>query len=271
MTSRSSTRPPLPHAFKKILVIELFFRASGGGNAVTANVVEALKRDYAITLLTWEPVDIKAINRTFCTSLGESEFKVRLPPYIFRLMIRIPNDLLSIRYGILLRLCKKIRNDYDVIISVNNEADFGRRGIQYVHDPPYWLSLMSKGHGRDRPLSRDILTGQVGHLFRWRYRPWMVIAGFSYYRMKSNLTVVNSDWTGAELKKIYGIESRTVHPPVAGHFPDTHWEERENGFLCIGRIVPWKQLEKVCQIVGHVKRTFHEVHLHIIGTPDDRT
>jgi len=30
-------------------------------------------------------------------------------------------------------------------------------------------------------------------------------------------------------------------------------------------------LEKVCQIVGHVKRTFHEVHLHIIGTPDDRT
>jgi hypothetical protein len=208
----SSTRPADPeHLNKKVLVLAVFFKPSGGGDAVTANVVEALKRNHTVTMLTWEPVDVHAINRVFGTSIRESDLEVVLPPRLLRAIIRFPNRLLALRWAILLRLCKKIRNNYDVIISVNNEADFGCKGIQYVHDPPYWLMPISA----NRTLARELQTGFVGNLIRNRHRPWMVISGFSHDRMKANSTLVNSDWTGRKLKETYGR--------VANALPTSRW------------------------------------------------
>jgi glycosyltransferase involved in cell wall biosynthesis len=52
--------------------------------------------------------------------------------------------------------------------------------------------------------------------------------------------------------------------------PATPWEVREPGFVCIGRISPEKELDRVMDIVGGVRRTVPAVRLHIVGTPDDR-
>lgn len=256
----------MPKCNQKILVFQPYFHATGGGSFVAAHIVEALLDDHAVSVLTWDPIDIHSINRNFGTSLDEAKLKVRLAPYMLRVIIRSP-FLSTLRDGIILRLCKKIRHEYDVAISVSKEVDFGEKGIQYIHDPPYWLY---GSFGGDLPLARQSLSGQLALRFKSKYRPWMLIAGFSYDRMKSNLTLVNSNWTSSRLKKIYAIDSLTIYPPVVGHFPRVSWQERENGFLCIGRISPLKDLEKVIQIITAVRSSVPDAHLHIVGTTDDR-
>ena len=98
----------------------------------------------------------------------------------------------------------------------------------------------------------------------------MLVAGFSHDRMRSNLTLVNSRWTGGRIEELYGMRCLTVYPPVPGSFPDSSWEERENGFVCIGRIAPWKRIERLIEIIGAVRSQIGDAHLHIIGTTEDR-
>ena len=89
--------------------------------------------------------------------------------------------------------------------------------------------------------------------------------------MKQNLTLVNSNWTGSKFKERHGCEAVTLYPPVPGNFPEVPWEEREDGFVCIGRISPEKELEKLIGIVGKLRPHGKNVHLHIIGTTDNRS
>jgi glycosyltransferase involved in cell wall biosynthesis len=248
---------------RKILVIQPDLGPSGGGNAVAACIIEALKSENAVSVLSWAAPDLDAVNRVFATSLKSSEFTAHSAPLLLRALAKLNPYLYPLRYGILLRLCKKMRNDYDIMISVNNEADFGRKGIQYVHDPPYWFYHSSS---KPRPNIRLLFPHHLWSVFKGKHRPWMLIAGFSYDRMKENITLVNSYWTGTKVREIYGIDSTTVYPPVLGSFPKVPWEDRENGLVCIGRILPWKKLEKIIEITEAVRSSVPETHLHIIGT-----
>jgi len=81
------------------------------------------------------------------------------------------------------------------------------------------------------------------------------------------VTLVNSDWTGSKVKEFYGIDAITVYPPIPGDFPEILWDERENGFVCIGRFCPGKRFEAVIEILAEVRAKIPDVHLHIIGTP----
>ncbi|MGH7793274.1 MAG: glycosyltransferase, partial [Thermodesulfobacteriota bacterium] len=57
-----------------------------------------------------------------------------------------------------------------------------------------------------------------------------------------------------------------VYPPVPGGFPEVPWEQRENGFVCIGRISEEKRLENIIDILSDVRLRSEDIHLHIIGT-----
>jgi Glycosyltransferase len=84
--------------------------------------------------------------------------------------------------------------------------------------------------------------------------------------MKSNLTLANSDWTGNKVKEFYGIDAVTVYPPIPGKFPNVPWNDRENGFVCIGRFCLGKRFEAIIKILAKVKSRIPDVHLHVIGT-----
>ena len=104
-----------------------------------------------------------------------------------------------------MRYTRKVSDGFDVVFGMHNETDFGRRGIQYVHYPTYL---------RPRP-KVDL---------RWYHPPqagldlyYAVadrIADFSLERMKSNLTLVNSNWTGEHVSGFLGVATRTLYPPV---------------------------------------------------------
>jgi glycosyltransferase involved in cell wall biosynthesis len=100
---------------------------------------------------------------------------------------------------------------------------------------------------------------------------WLAIRlmSFPMERMRRNLSVVNSDFIGARVRALHGVETVTLYPPVAGNFPAVPWEQREDAFLCVRRISPEKRIEQIIAILSRVRDSELAPHLHIIGTPDN--
>jgi glycosyltransferase involved in cell wall biosynthesis len=94
------------------------------------------------------------------------------------------------------------------------------------------------------------------------------IADFSLDRLKANVTLVNSDWTGQHVARFLGIPTRTLYPPVVDPAPGLPWTDRRRGFLAIGRISPEKEYERVMHILARVRERAPEITLTIVGTWD---
>jgi glycosyltransferase involved in cell wall biosynthesis len=243
---------------KKVLIVQTSLQPPGGGSTVAVWMLEALK-DHSVSLLTWKPPDFEEINRFYGTSLSSLELNIHCINPILRRILELDLDVGSFqKTSYLMRVCKRIRKDYDVIIAADNEIDFGCKGIQYFHYPYM--------HEKIRPNIDMLWPRKLVGLFNGSYRPWMLISGFSYNRMINNLTLVNSNWTGNKAKELYGVEAITVYPPVPGDFPYLPWERKENGFVCIGRFHPVKRFEIVIKILAKVKIKVHDFHLHVVGT-----
>lgn len=247
---------------RKILIIHPEFQ-KGGGEAVALWLIQALKNDFRLTLLTWNSLHIPSLNQFYGTSLQDGDFQIK--------RIRAPGVLTNserfwlLKYHWAIHTAKRISSSYDLVISTFNEMDFGKPGIQYIHFPILAEDLLrSMSQLPEHWIYRDTL-------FRKLYRKLCLsVSGFSCERMKENVTLVNSSWTGKQVKKAYDLESQVVFPPIAGEFPKHPWEIREKGFLCIGRISPEKRIEKIINILRGVREVDQKIHLHIIGVPDKR-
>ncbi len=85
---------------------------------------------------------------------------------------------------------------------------------------------------------------------------------------KQNITVANW-WTANLLEKNFGIMANRVQfPPVPGSFPAIPWNDKEDGFVCVGRVVPEKRLDEVIRILCQVRQRACNIHLHILGRLD---
>jgi hypothetical protein len=104
----------------------------GGGEAVTLWGIQALARRYDVTLVTLLPIDIAAIDDFYGTSLGASRFRViaLLPPNaISRKIVACP-IMLTVRQQFLSWHMRRLQPSYDLLVSMYNEMDLGRPGIQ---------------------------------------------------------------------------------------------------------------------------------------------
>lgn len=245
---------------KRVLLVQPSMQPPGGGNGVAAWVLQALVAEHRVTVLSWRPVEIDPINRFFGTRLAPGDFDTIVVPRSWRaLPDRLPTPATLIKLSLLMRYTRRVSAGYDVIFGVSNETDYGTRGIQYVHYPTYL---------RPRP--------QVD--LRWYHPPQTGlnlyyaladrIAGFSLERMKNNVTLVNSNWTGAHVQRFLGIRTRTLYPPVVDPAAPVPWSERRNGFLAVGRISPEKEFERTMHIIARVRAQAPDLTLTIVGTRD---
>ncbi len=246
---------------KRVLFVQSTLRPHGGGYAVASWMLEALKRDYEVTLLTWSPPDFDALNAHFGTSLRSSDFRVICPRLPERLLIQsIPDPWTVQKFSYLLRTAKRLAASHDVALTAEMEADFGCRGIQYVHFPYLGTSYRTLSHSLDMPA-----PGKLTALAAGRIRPWMLWSNYSFDRMRQNLTLVNSDWTGGCYKAAFGGQPITLYPPAAGAFPHIPFESREDGFACVGRFHPGKRPDWVIETLARVHAVFPSVRLHLVG------
>lgn len=245
---------------RRVLLVQPSMHPPGGGNGVAAWILQALVPDHAVTVLSWRPVAIDPMNRFFGTHLRPDDFRTIVVPASWRIVPDLcPVPLSLIKSSLLMRYTRRVSEGFDVIIGVNNENDYGRRGIQYLHFPTYL---------RPRPAVDLRWYHQPRGLLPLYYALADRLAGFSLERLRTNVTLANSDWTAGHARRMVGLEARTVYPPVADPAPPVPWAERLPHFLAVGRISPEKEYERLIRILARVRRHVPEVTLTIIGTRD---
>jgi glycosyltransferase involved in cell wall biosynthesis len=247
----------------RILILQNSLGPSGGAAGVAAWAIEALSEDYAVDVLTWKPFELSSVNRYYGTRLETSSFRLLAgPAWIKRTIERLDPDPRTQQPTALLMRAARILgrgSRYAASLSFCNESDFGRRIIQYIHYP-YMIGRFDE-EDRWWPL----WGGDARHRST-RLRPWRVISGFNPRRMRANLTLVNSDWTGMLVKQAYGIDTVTLYPPVATT-DGAGWDDRENVFVSIGRLSSEKRWEVMLESLRAVRARGHDIRWRVIATP----
>ena len=246
---------------KRVLLVQPSMQPPGGGNGVAAWVLQALVAEHRVTVLSWRPVEIEPINRFFGTHLQPQRFRHHRRAALVAGRRRSP----------------AVAGDADQAVAADALHAPGQRGFR---------------RGLRRP-QRDRLTGAAAFNtfttrricgrgpkvdLRWYHPPQSGlnlyyaladrIADFSLDRLKANLTLVNSDWTGERVSTFLGIKTRTLYPPVVDPAPGLPWSERRNAFLAVGRISPEKEYERVMRILARVREHAPDLTLTIVGTRD---
>ena len=232
----------------------------GGSEACAMWTVQALQDDCRVSLITMGRPDLPVLNASCGTSLdpGRIELRsLRLPPGT-----RTRFD--ALRGFRLARYCRRHAGDFDVMISAYNVMDFGVPGIQRVADFSFDDSLrreLHAGTGARGGLFHRASAGRALYL-----RLARALAGASRDGWKRNLTLANSEWTRGLLRERFGVLAKLLYPPVAGAPSPVRWDDREDGFVVMGRLVPEKGIPLIIEILAEVRKV-KPVHLHILGRP----
>jgi glycosyltransferase involved in cell wall biosynthesis len=247
---------------RRLLIVQPNLDPPGGGSGVAAWIIEALKRDYRLTVLSFRRPNLAEINRIFGSDLRPGDFELVLEStWLLRALARQRFSLQLWKDALLMRRARRMAARFDLVISTANEHDLGGRGLQYVHYPRFAslrpaLDLRARYHG---PLPVRLYRGAA-----------LRMSGTSLARVAANRTLANSAWVGALYRDTHGAPAETLHPPAAGPFPPVAWTARESGAVCVGRLAPEKRLELVIEIVERVRARGHALRLHLAGTGDDR-
>jgi len=231
----------------------------GGSEAVALWALAALKDDYDVSLITSGTVDINGINRFYGTKLNPSDFsilQVQLP-----LGLRKTTKFAALRWRFIQRYCQRIAPNFDLMVSGYNPCAFGVKGIQLVADLEALPTILPLRNWERWWYGKTPLRSAYLKLCDW-------ISPADPAAWKNNISLANSKWTAELMRRDYGVQAGVLYPPVTSAFSNVPHQNRENGFVCIGRIIPEKQIETILEILEGVRGKGHDVHLHVVGDAD---
>jgi len=248
---------------KRVLVVHPRVTGSGGGNAVAAWALQALRDHYDVSLATLQAPDYADLNRSWGTSLRWGDVRVHLAPARYlRLLRSLPTPGALLEICLTMRLARALdeRQHYDVLLGTQNEADFGRRGISYVHHP--WVYL-------PRPDDEMRWYHRIpGALTAYR-RICQGISRGTNEGLRRNLTLANSSFIAGRIRAVHGVQPTIVFPPVTSEFPERRWEDRDDAVVALGRLHSSKRWEMAVAAVDELRRRGHALELTLIGHGDD--
>jgi glycosyltransferase involved in cell wall biosynthesis len=247
---------------ESIGVVHMDLMAKGGGESVCMNVLEALQDDYDVHLLTLTEPDFEELNDYFNTAVRDVSVELAgwgLPAVHEHAGLRyyiLQNALLS-------RYARQQADEYDQLISTINELGLPGEAIEYVHFPFDW-NVNLDGSIRDHIFHPTVEEGGVYE------RLCSTVAGITVESVQRGHLLANSEWTADAVEHAYGTRPAVVHPPIdTSEFIDYPWQERESGFVCVGRIERSKRIHELIGIVDGVRERGHDVHLHVVGPTVD--
>jgi len=224
-------------------------------------VLEALKGEYELYLITSSPFDLADFNSFYQTNVNSRDVRIKVIKRPFPIDNKnIFSAIVDFRIS---RYCKRVSGDFDIMFSLYNAMDFGRRGIQYIIDPNFnsgLLSTLDSGKSKYRRIFHR------ESLFRSFYlRISNILSGFSFEGMKKNLTICDSGWTAKLTEKYYSLKTKTIYPPVQDNITTLPFSGRENGFVCLGRVSSDKRVDRIIEIIKRLRSRGLDLHLHIVG------
>jgi len=245
---------------RRVAVVQSIMVPGGGTEGVTAWMVEALKGEYDVALITFSDMSSELLNRFYATELSSDQFSMIRPP-LFPLLLRTRRFSL-LKDHLMQRYCKSVQEKFDLFIG-SGPMDFGCPGVQYLAMGPD--STLAKIITHDPGVSTGyyLTKRSIKRLFE-------SVSGFSNQRMIGNTSLVNSNRTGQVVDNVYGIKNyQVVYPPAIAPPSNTPWHSRRNGFLCIARIEPYKLIDQIIHILKRVRENGVDVSLQIVGRSDD--
>ena len=234
----------------------------GGSEAVAMWALEALKREFDVSIVTTNAVDLAALNSFYGTAVREGEVKVRLLP--------IPRMLSGIRSGAAIRgalfqsAIRQVACEYDVLISAYNLSDFGVPAIHLLDlswDEELRTRFAESPRGFEGLFHR---VAPVRAIYLWLGRRMSNPSGRDLFSGEDVL-LAYSGWIASVIERKHGLRCGVLYPPVPGGFADAPFESRNDDFACIGRISEEKRLERVFEILGKVRARGYQVRLRMIG------
>lgn len=222
----------------------------GGAEAVALWILEALIPEYDVTLYTLADISLPWLDSMYSTELAPKNVQIKT---------QVPNWLRSFAYFLIsnnkmlrmffiywsIRQFKESSHHHDVLFSAFNALDMGQPGIQYLH----WEHVVEKKKEKAEPWLKVFM--------KW--------VDFSYDRLGKNFSIANSEFTAQRVEKAYGVQAEVIYPPVTTEIDALPWHEKENAFLCSGRIVRNKQTHRAITILKAVREAGFDVKLHITG------
>ena len=231
----------------------------GGSEARVMWLIEALKRDHDVTVVTTGGWNLSALNAYYGTRVAADEVKVRIapvPPLTGGL------SMAALRGACYQRFARKIAGEYDLRISAYNLTDWGLPAVHFIADFSWHRSIRDR---IDPPTPGFFYRDS---LLRRTYLSSAARFGSPSGRrvLRDDLLIANSQWTVDLIKRWCGVEcGAVVYPSVWAEFPTIPWEKKELAFAMIGRISPEKQIERAIAILEGVRERGHAVRLHLCG------
>ncbi|MEA1921994.1 MAG: glycosyltransferase family 4 protein [Pseudomonadota bacterium] len=156
---------------------------------------------------------------------------------------------------------------YDLVISCNYAVAKGvitgpdQLHISYIHSPMRYAWDLQFQYLRQANLEK----GLKSWLARWilhKMRLWdtRTAHGVDHY-------IANSEFIARRIKKVYGRQATVIHPPVATDYFTPGKEVKEDFYLTVSRLVPYKHIDTLIKAFAMIP----ERKLIIIGSgPEEK-
>ncbi len=243
---------------KKKVLIAYPYWGRGGAEVATMWLIDALKHEYRVTLITRGGFDLDELNNVAGTSLSVDEFNIYGLPFK-KILSR--NKLGLLWHALFLRICRNIAHGYDVCITGSRVINWGRKAIHILSDVEWKEELAARyGVGIVTP------KGRLYGIYKWLAK---IIEGCSKHDISDDVFIANSKWTARISDVFINLPAEVVYPPVTVIPCTTAFGDRKNGFLYLGRISPEKKLETAIDILSQVRKSVPYLEFHIAGVFDD--
>ncbi|WP_101296770.1 glycosyltransferase family 4 protein [Halegenticoccus soli] len=239
----------------EIAVVHPNLAIRGGAESVCMHALEALQSEHELTLFALDRPDLDALNEYFRTDVTDVRIELAgaLGP---RVREAAGHRLLKLQAALLGRYVRRREDEFDLVLSTKNEFAFETPSVQYVHSPQF--------------AAADPGIDKVDPAHRAYDAACRTLAGIDVSSVRSAVLLANSEWTADVVEDVYGATAEVVYPPVnTSQFPSRPWEDREPGFLTIGRIGPSKRVLRNVEIIATLRERGHDVHLHVVGPTTD--
>lgn len=150
---------------------------------------------------------------------------------------------------------------YDIIFSSSHAVGKGiippstGKHLCYCHTPMRYAWEMEASYLEDSNIPRQMhktIRKMLAHLRRWDLTT----------AKRVDVFIANSSTTQERIKRIYNRDSVVIHPPVSDKFLQYKPESRRNNyFLAIGRLVPYKRFDLLIKAANEL-----QIPLRIAGT-----
>lgn len=244
---------------RQTLIIGHPHMGRGGSESNVMWLIEALKGDCDITVMTTGGWDLAELNAFYGTQVQEHEVKVRIAPVPWPAR---RYSAAALRGSCYQRFARQIAGEYDLRISAYNPTDWGLPAIHFIAD----FTWQPEIRRRFDPLA-------PGFVYRdsWLRRAYLRLAAAVASPsgrdvLGEDVVIANSRWSAERFRQACGAAcAEVIYPPVWAEFPAVPWEDKEEAFVMIGRISPEKRIEEAIAILHAVREKGHSIRLHLCG------